>query len=242
MVWGMTLPENFGEFWPLGDFEYDPVKQKSGWSSRLNVYYFQQSPEVQTELGAGRIMVGDYGFYVCGKFKNEMGSTIGNDPPLSLIQANEPPQSFDTEKGYKALGSLIAMNSMLLAVDETLKTIIERLEPGIHKFYPIVIKMPRGKVYPKNYYTLVVGQYFDAFSLEETELGSAFERAYGFFKPDPSKAGLNGLAVRKEAFGSAHLWRDRSFKAELTCFSDELKTEIDNAGLRLPKHNKMKEV
>ena len=242
MVWGMTLPTSFGQFWPSGDFEYDPVKQRSGWAGRLNIHYFQQSPEEQVRLGSGKIMLGDYGFYVNGKFWAELGTCVGNKPPLLAVEPHEPPRSFDTEKNYTTLGSLIMLNDGILAVDEALKTIIERLEPSMHQFYPTEIKMPKGKVYPQTYYTLVVGQYFDAFSPENTEIGSAFERSYGFFKPEPSKAGLNGLAVCKAAFGNAHLWRDPRLREELTCFSDELKAQIDEADLSIPNHHKLLEV
>ena len=159
------------------------------------------------------------------------------------IREHEPPRSFNTEKIYKTLGSLIKLNSKLLAVDETLKTLIEQLEAGIHQFYQIAIEMPKGKVYPVQYYTLVIGQYFDAFSKKDTEFGSVFEYSGGkSFRPEGSKAGMKGLAVRKSVFGNAHLWRDRSFETELTCFSDELIAEIEKAGLRMPKYNQLKEI
>ena len=238
----MPLPEGFGEFWPSGGFEFDAVKRKSGWASRLNAYYFQQNPEAQTTLGAGRIMIGDYGFFVNGKFANEVGTSLGRDPPLSPIQGHEAPRTFDTEKGQKTLGSLIMLNDSILAADDAFKSIIHRLEPGIHQFFPIEIRMPRGKILLDQYHVLVIGRYFDAYSQNDTEFGSVHEYPTGVVQVDTSKSGLNGLAVRKSVFSNAHLWRDRRFKADLTCFSDELMAEIDKVGLRLPKHHKMKVV
>lgn len=242
MVLGMALPSGFGEFWPEGEFEGYNAKGGQDWFGRLNIYYFQQSPSKQLKLGAGQIMLGDYAYYVCGKFKNEIGVRVSNDPPFTPIQDNEPPQSFDTEKNYGAIGSLIKLDSMLLAVDESLKTIIERLEPGVHQFFPLEIRMPKGAAYPTIYYTLVVGQYFDAFLPEDSNAASWHERAANRYGYNPSKAAMAGLAFSKAVIGNAHLWRDRRFGPELTCFSDTLVAEIEKAGLRIPKHYPMKEV
>jgi hypothetical protein len=231
MVWGMTLPESFGEFWPSGAFE----------STSLGHQGMPEGQKAFFDDGHGNGML-HYMGYAVGKFKNEVGTSVGNDPPFTLIEAHEPPKFFTTEKGQKILGSLIMLNDSILAVDEALKAIVERLEPGVHRFYPLEIRMPRGIVYLASYYTLVIGQYFDAFSGEHTLTGSARERASGSFMPDISKAGMNGIAVRNAVFGNAHLWRDRTFKVELACFSDELQVEIAKAGLQIPKHYKLKAV
>lgn len=96
----------------------------------------------------------------------------------------------------------------------------------MHQFFPIEIKMPKGKIFPKAYFTLVIGQYFDSYAPD---------------KSDESKKNLAGRAFSKAAFGNAHLWRDRRFPL-LNCLSDELKSALDDAGLRLPKHYRMKEI
>jgi hypothetical protein len=243
MVWGMTLPNGFGEFWPSGDFECLNKFEGGKWSKRLRLHYLEQTPDDQRRLyhceglSAGEVAA-TYPFYAMEKFTSEPGA-VRKSLPLTPIQKHESPHSFDTEKGQKELGSLIMLNSKILAVDDVLKSVIDQLEPGVHQFYPIEIKMPRGILYPKQYYTLVIGQYFDAFSVDDSKPESISRHASGaIYKPFPS----NGLAVRKAVFGNAHLWRDRSFGEELTCFSDELKVEIDKAGLRLPKHYKLKEV
>lgn len=238
MVWGMRLPDKFGEFWPDGEFEFDSNKKESGWRDRLRQHYLAQSPEEQIRLfdyrgfdhggnGVGH-GAGEYPFFVSAKLKFELGTKNqpGGDLPLTAINSFEPPISFDTEKTYSTLGSLIKLNARIMAVDEALKAIIEGSEPDVHQFFPIEIRMPKGKVFPKKYYTFVNGQYFNSYLPE---------------KSDRSKKNFAGLVFSKEAFGRAHIWKDRGTPA-LTYFSDALKVEIDKAGLKLPKHYKMKEV
>jgi hypothetical protein len=104
--------------------------------------------------------------------------------------------------------------------------------------------MPKGKVFPKEYYTLVIGQYCDSFSPERSKPESfiAYPNYPDFYNFEESKKGVTGLALSKANFGKAHLWHECVFRETLTCFSDELMTEMDKAGLHIPKHYKMKEV
>ena len=250
MVWGMPRPENFGEFWPDGCFEKDPKTRDDGWYKRLRAYYEEQSPEEQKRLfdyrGDPRLAVHFYGTFPSYKLTNEPGASdkSGLKPAYGPIEPHEVPQSFDTERSQKALGSLITLSDKIFAVDERLKAVIERLEPGVHEYFPIQIRMPKGAVYPGPYFILRICQYCDAFSREDTwsESVEESENVPGLLHLNRSKKGITGLAFRKSAFGDAHLWRDRAFGEDLTCFSDALMAEIEQAGLHLPKHHKMKEV
>ncbi len=242
MVWGMNLPKGFGEFWPSGDFE--------GWDERLTDYYYEQPPEVQKELfdypeGPFSAEL-QYPFYVSKKMICEVGTKVRLEFPLiTAVLPEEAPTSFVTRKSHKKLGSLIMFNNRIIAADEELKALIERLEPDVHQFFPIEIIMPKGVVFPKKYYTLVIGQYLDSFVPEKSKADSFTESNVkpGFYKHEENKKGVNGIALSKAKFGEAHLWRERHLGGEwLTCFSDELITEIEAAGLRLPKHYQMKEV
>jgi hypothetical protein len=263
MVWGMNLPNGYGEFWPEGDFEYDPKTRRDGWFERLRTYYYQQTPEerkrlfdYQEEGSVNYLEEGHganfYNTFPVAKFKQEPG-TLKWGVPCGPIEPHEAPRSWDTRKTYKSIASLIMLSSMILAVDEALKSIIERLEPGVHEFHPLEIRMPKGVVYPECYYTLRICQYFDAFSINDSaetvtrEVSALYDPDTGelimpaYIAPqNPVKS--QDIAVHKAVFGSAHLWRDRFFKEKLVCFSDELMAEIEKAGLRIPKHNKMREV
>ncbi len=247
MVWGMSLPSGFGEFFPMGNFEAHIDFEADDWYRRLNAYYQEQTPEEQKRLfDRGKGDGPSYAGYVADKLISERGAASSPGAlPVSPIEPHEPPRSFVTEKGYKSLGSLIMLNDRILAVDEALKAIIERLEPAVHEFFPIEIRMPRNKVYPGSYYTLFIGQYFDSFSPEDSQEESF--RDYGpdypnHYTHEKSKKGVTGLALTKAAFGIAHLWRERAFREWLVCFSDELQAEIAGAGLCIPKHYQMKQI
>lgn len=238
MVWVMRLPNDFGVFWPSGEFEYDRTKKDTGWYDRLERHYLAQTPEEQIRLYNYRFLnhgennvewgAGHYRTYVSSKFRCEIGTKdpLLNHSPITPINLHEPPITFDTDKVYGSLGSMMKLNDRILAVDEALKDIIDRLEPKQHQFFPIEIVMTKGRKFSGKHYTLVVGQWFSSFVPENSDIG---------------KKDFAGLVFSKRAFGNAHLWKDRDTPA-LTYFSDALKAEIEKAGLRIPKLYKLKQV
>lgn len=237
MVWGMIMPTGFGEVWPDGDFV--------GWNETLQAYYREKMPPEQKalfEFGSGN-GASSYAYYVSGKFISPPGETAGPEyPPYSPIEPQEPPKSFTTEKRYSSLGSLIMLNGRILAVDDPLKAIIERLEPDVHQFFPIEIRMPHGTVFPKSYFVIHIGQYHKSFSSENSREGVWRENGEFGYIIEKSKKGVVGLAFAKSVFGNSHLWRERDLRESLTCFSDQLQAEISKAGLRIPKHYRMLEI
>ncbi len=237
MAWVMRLPNNFGQFWPSGDFEYDPIKKESGWFDRLRRHYLAQTPEEQIRLYDYRQLkegynnlewgAGKYETFPIKKFKMEIGTKEGPDSlPTTPVEVHEPPLTFDTDKPYASLGSMIMLNGDVVAVDDAFKKIIQMLEPEVHHSYPIKIKTPKGTEFLGQYFTLVIGQWFSSYLPERS---------------DTSKKNFAGLVFSKEAFGDAHLWKDRGTPA-LTYFSDELRAEIEKAGLLIPKLYKVKVV
>lgn len=253
MVWGMVLPKGFGEYWPSGEFEYDAERRETGWYGRLTDHYLQQTPGEQKRLFQYPADPADaarrYGTYPVSKFKKEPGWSRGEggEPPLGEVFEHEVPRSFDMDKTYNVLASLIKLNDKIIAVDDKLKEIIQRREPKTHEFFAFEMRMRKKKIYVKKYYILRVCQYYEAFSRENTsEASLRILPAYGgvpeLIRLNHTKEALNGLAMDKSVFGGAHLWRDRTFEEELTCFSDELVADIKHAGLRLPKHFTMREV
>jgi hypothetical protein len=245
MVWGMSLPSSFGEFWPDGDFEGETESGTPGWRVRLKSYYEAQSPEEQRRLfnyeGAQESAAHYYPGQVSAKFISEIGTRRGGGmPPLTPIEPHEPPRFFQTCKTYASLGSLIMLNSRIIAVDDALKDIVERMEPGVHRFFPIEIRMPNGAIFPKQYHTLVIGQYFDSFLPERSKAGSWRKDGDYAIKLGDRKSDMAGLAFSSAVFGKAHLWRERRPREWLTLFSDGLQAAIEDAGLCTPKLNKMK--
>jgi hypothetical protein len=241
MVWGLSMPSSFGDFFPNGDYV--------GWDEELTRYFNEEMPAEEQALfgesGTGSIVkTRSYIHFVAEKFKNEYGSNkLGGLPPITPIEAHETPKRFETVKTYTSLGSLVKLTNRILAVDETLKDIIERLEPGVHHFFPLQITIPKKQAYPKRYYVMAVGQYLDSFSPEKSNEGSWRDRTIGYYTAfDETKKYLAGLAFSKSVFGKAHLWRERHLISPEIIFSDELQAEIAKAGLRLPKHYQMKAV
>ena len=239
----MSLPSGFGEFSLDGSFEGSDERGHDKWWARLEDYYYHKiAPEQQKMLFDGNENI-SYVVYVVSKFSGELGvKSDSYHPTINAIAEHEPPVSFCLERGGKSIGSMVMLNSRILAVDETLKAIIEKLEPDVHQFFQIKIKRRNGEDYPNSYYTLVIGQYFDSFLPEQSEAFS-FEKngPMNYFHKE-NKAGVSGLAVSEAVFGNAHLWRERRMSFLLTCFSDKLIAEIIKAGLRIPKHYRMTEV
>ena len=235
MVWGLSMPSSFGDYFPHGDYV--------GWDEELKRYYDETMPAEQKApfLVRGPVR---YFRYVGAKFRKECGSNDINDlPPITPIKAHEPPKWYETVKTYSSLGSLIELPNQILAVDDALKSIIERLEPEVHQFFPIQITMPKGAVYPKRYFVMAIGRYFDSFSKEKSKVGCWKDRGNGYYSALYNlKEHLTGLAFSKTVFGNAHLWRERHMSEPEILFSDELQAEITKAGLRLPKHYQMKAV
>ena len=246
MVWGLKFPTGFGEYWPSGDYEDADSRGGGGWDDRLNAYFAQQSPEVQANLfDRGGLPERFYASFVAEKFRSEIGqrSLMSRElPPLTPIRDHEIPQSFRTDKSYTALAAMISLNAGLLAVSEPLRAMIEWLEPGVHSFYPIEIRMPRGQLYPEAYHILVIGKYIASFVPEKSKPESWRERLPGEYTHEENKKGISGLALSKAQFGDAHLWRERAVFDNLVCLSDRLQSEIADAGMRIPQHFRMKEV
>lgn len=144
MVWGMVLPKGFGEYWPSGEFEYDPKTGSTGWYDRLTDHYLRQTPDEQQRLFQYPASPADaarrYGTYPVGKFKKEPGSSRreGEEPPLGEVLPHEIPRSFDADKSYRSLASLIKLNDKIIAVDDRLKEIIEGLDPKMHDFFRLI--------------------------------------------------------------------------------------------------------
>jgi hypothetical protein len=233
MVWAMAMSGGFGEFFPSGDYV--------GWEEHLHQYFMERMPAEQKAALGGSA---DYMIFVGEKFRSELGRKYYLDKPATTkIQSHEPPECFKSKKRYDSLGSIIKLTNRLISFDETLKAIIEKLEPGKHQFFPIKIIMPKGEVYPKQYYTIAVGQYLESLSVTESKQevlqkdGDSGHHFVTFTKPN-----ISGVALSKAKFAQAHLWRERYVKGGLLFLSDVLQAEIAKAGLRVPKHFQVLEV
>ncbi len=239
MVWGMALPVDFGDFFPDGEY--------LGWREGLIDYY---ENKMSAEQQAQFLNPFTYPFYVMFKFKqNPEWQGSEKFPPFSPIEPHERPTRFTLRKNYKSLGSLIETVDRIFAADEALKDIIERFEPGKHQFFPLEIDMPESSGFqrrpennPRRFFIMVIGQYIDSFSMEHSDPKSWRKSESGALFFRNVNLSMSGLALSKQAFGAAHLWRESRMTSELICFSDALMSEIRKARLRLPEHYQLMEI
>lgn len=228
MAWALVNPQGIGDYFPSGDYV--------GRKEQLDHYYENEMSDAQKkEMGIEeKISYHEFG----KKYFSDLG-------PLA---PGEMPQHFGVFKNYKTLGSLIQLNYRLHAVDETLKSIITRLEPDVHQFWPIRITLPKGQDYPVPYYGMVIRRFLNSFVVEKSAPGSWRKLGGGdhrvlYVPYSANKACCAGLALSQAAIGDAHLWRETMLDPGPNIFfSDTLQAEIKSAGLRITRHYKLKDV
>lgn len=241
MVWGMAHPKSGGAYGPYGEYEGPVDHYGGGWKHRLEAHFRERMTDA--EQAPFRGPYSSYSGWVWSKLIYEPGTKPEPErPPLAAIADHEPPRFYQIEKGFKELASIISLPGCVWAVSEPAKVLIERVEPGSHQFYPIEIRMPRGKTYPTLYYTIVFGRYLDSFAPELSRPESVRKNGDFSYHLNDSKAGITGLALRKSVYGTAQLWRERRFGEWLACFSDRLMADLASAELLLPKHYRMMDV
>ena len=223
MVWGMERIGS-GMFGPYGSFP--------GQQERLEAIERQMSAEKKAE----------YGSLGYAAFVNESIHKDNGPLPEDAL-----PRRFVAKQRYNALGSLLLIARGVRAVDEKLKDIIERLEPGVHQFWPLQIVMPNGEEYPVPYYGMMVLRRLGSFRPDQSDpncfLGQDIApgiRSYSSY--GVSKKINAGLAMSKAVFGNSHLWREQELRTPTLLLSDALIAEIKKAGLKIPKHFPLKEV
>jgi hypothetical protein len=222
LVWGMERIGN-GMYGPLGTFP--------GEMERLDAFGREQS-----DAERAKFTPHDYGFAIYERLLKDMGPLADHELPRKFVASERP----------KALGSLIRL-AWTRAVDARLKDIIERLEPGVHQFWPLQIVMPNGDNYPVQYYGMMVLRRLGSFRPdqsdpscflgEEVAPGICSYSSYGV-----SKKINAGIAMSKAVFSGSHIWRERELTDPTLLLSDELVTEIKKAGLKIPKHFPLREV
>lgn len=183
--------------------------------------------------------------FVSQKFYLEPGRRYFPElPEIDLPADHEWPTAYRTERLYPALNSLFTVDGKY-GVDQLMKDIIERLEPGIHHFRPLRITGPNAEPYAGNHYTFIPGQYIHSFCPEQSRERN-FQRTddgryTSLCSGDPECSA--GLAFSKAIFDKAHLWCEtRKFSGFDMYFSDQLVREIKQAGLKVRRLLRLKEV
>jgi hypothetical protein len=222
LVWGMER---------IGSGIYGPHGTFPGEIERLNDLGRELSDEERAKFKPH-----DYGFAIYERLLKDIGPLADHELPRMFVASERP----------KALGSLIRL-AWARAVDQKLKDIIERLEPGVHQFWPLQIVMPNGDEYPVQYYGMMVLRRLSSFRPDQSDpscfLGQQIApgiRSYSSY--GVSKKINAGLAMSKAVLNGSHIWRERELTNPTLVLSDDLVAEIKKAGLKIPKHFPLKEV
>lgn len=241
MAWGMYLPPAGGPYGPYGYDEGLVDAYDEGWRHRLIKYYTDEMPKAQKTYYRNQ---SNYATCVVNKFTHEIGreSPWSDGVAITPIEEHEPLRFYQLQQRYNEISSILSLSSKMWAVDETVKRMIERLEPGLHQFFPLEIRMPRGRIYSTAYYVLVVGRWLDGFLPDYSDQDAFLRYESKPYHTYGRKKDICGLAFQGAVIKGSHLWRERVFGASLACLSDILVGELTAAGLKLPKHYKMRVV
>lgn len=220
MVWGIVDPSSFGEFFPNGDYV--------GWEEQVKEYYdrYMSSTE-KSDMGMSEKIL-------YSKFSRKF--TESSEP----LRPQECPKEFMFFDKPRSLGSLIKLNDGLISVNESLRNIIEEMEPGLHQFWPIRLTLDTGEEVHGKYYGLVIRRHLDSFIPEESENYRSHPGSSIVVSSSETKKCYGSLAVSRGVIGEAHLWRERKLRRPEILLSDELQQEIARQELRIPKHYKLK--
>lgn len=228
MAWALMEPQGMGDFFPRGKYV--------GFEETLKEYYENEMSDAEKkEMGIEDVI--SY-----SRFSRKFSGNFG------ALKPHEMPKEYAVLENYKKLGSIIQLGERLHAVDETLKSIITRLEPDVHQFWPIRITLRKGQDYPVPYYGMVIRRFLNSFVVEKSAPGSWRKLGGGdhrvlYVPYSANKACCAGLALSQAAIGDAHLWRETMLDPGPNIFfSDALQAEIKSAGLRITRHYKLKDV
>ncbi|MEL6508580.1 MAG: DUF1629 domain-containing protein [Pseudomonadota bacterium] len=209
MVWAIHQASGFGKYFLYGE--------RVGWKEGLKAYWDAQEAQ-------GKPVDRDY-YDVSRKFTFD-------DGPLADV---ELVKEFRTEKGIKEIAAMAKTSNRLLIVHQALKELIEALEPDVHQFWPMKISMLRGKVFPKPYFGLRIGQFLNSFRPDESAEGSFDDRGSSYNSYD-TKRDTAGLAFSGQVIAGKHLWREEKMRRPNIFMSDIMQQRAADAGLQLPKH------
>ncbi|OUS37039.1 hypothetical protein A9Q94_07550 [Rhodobacterales bacterium 56_14_T64] len=219
MVWAVYEPSTFGICFPQGEYV--------GYEEQLQTYYDTEMSDADKQALGMQDRLNSY----------ELGRKFTK--VLGPLKEMECPKVFKLKKTPKKLGAMIGPSLPL--VSETLKHIIETLEPGVHQFWPIAIELPRNKTWPEQYYGLRIATFLDSFRREQSKEG-AWQPLGKLFYSSDTRANAKGLAFAKDVIAGKHLWREVALVQPQICMSDELQQAVADQELYLPKHYPATEV
>ena len=249
MVWGIFFDSEFNAFFPKGNFRgykaalaaHYGARQVPGLTPRHPPNYVFADDRPINGDGRPYEVFASYALDVSEKFHSELGETGRHRPPLLPIAPHEWPREYVYERTYTRQSALMMGPNRMYFVTESLRDIIEQLEPGVHRFNPLKVLLPKGEAHPVQHHMMVVGTWLSAFRPQQSDPKSLRDTdstapTIGY----PRKACSRGVALSSDAIGSAHLWCERHLRSVTFLMSDQLQTEISAAGLTIPPHYRMR--
>ncbi|QDG76858.1 DUF1629 domain-containing protein [Labrenzia sp. PHM005] len=108
----------------------------------------------------------------------------------------------------------------LIVVSDTVKDIIEELEPDVHQFFPIAVVYKDGSLARQMYFFNICNR-LDTMDRERATV--TFDRV--FWRPE-----TGDFAFSKAAIGARHAWKDKHLSYGLF-LSDAAKTRMEQSGV-----------
>lgn len=230
MAWGVEFEPTFGQFGPQGVFV--------GWREERIAYFNAGLTEAEEAAIDPNNKLASHMVNVSDKFKKDRGPVFDH----------EWPKEYRTERALKQFGAIIQVNERLLIVEDGLRALIEEFEPGVHQFNPIEMTTKGGKIYPGGHHVLVISQFIDCFSVQDSDPKIAKELWPGMdpmmysIRLRPNYKAFEVLALRDACHAGKHLWRETMLTGPDFFMSDDLHEAILEADFKFPKHARLKDV
>lgn len=180
----------------------------------------------------------DDGVPIMGVFDPGLATALNDSVPLDTTylptKKEVTPNSGSNKDFFKYLPCFAAGGGVHYMVCETFKQLVEELEPGVHRFFPIDLYGPDGKLYSRRYYFQILNRV--AFLDKER---SDFDVSRGVM--EMGNIGYGPIYYDHQAVEGLHLWRDRYYGRNGVFVSDELAQRIMEANLKGVQLNLVKD-
>ncbi|MEP5758178.1 MAG: DUF1629 domain-containing protein [Litoreibacter sp.] len=145
----------------------------------------------------------------------------------------ETPKLLIAEKARKIWPDTFVATDALLVVSDPVRVVIERLDPGIHQFFPLTFQTKRGVIIDGPWFAVNVSAKQDSVVMEKSRIvrSKRFPETNNMFFED-AKDG--DVTVDPARLSNLNLWREARFTMSLLG-SDTLVKEFKKQGLKFLK-------
>lgn len=181
-----------------------------------------------------------YGSYPDWKAEFTGKGEEGNKRLLDILNAwghgsrpalpEEVPKNLVLDKPIKSLPEAFWSTDGLLVVREPVRAIIDRLDPGLHQFFPIRIRTKRGVETEGPWFAMNVTAMQDSIVLERSHYKKSSympDRLNSFYASSTTK----DIVVDPARQSGLHLWREKRFIKSLLG-SDALVAELEALNMK----------